>query len=308
VSSPQIAASTSPTDGATFHTKGPNSILADATFAATRDTSGCPVSTVWRIYRKNLADSLGFLPIVQGVENSLTATGPVMVGDYQVHAASVCDTNNTLYSNTVTIHVVPGPAPPPGGTPPPPTSPPTTTPPPDTTSPVASHVTISQPVLTIFGKPVLVFRWDSSEPTKAKITLERVTKGISVARCAKPRNGRHGKPCKLYKPVGSLSSPLGATSKSFNGKLHGHWLAEGSYRATLLLTDAAGNASKAKYVSFQGAQAQAPPLVVRFFARPAHDLWSAWWPKRKLQEDGQGDRSRSNLHGVPTGGWRPPAL
>jgi hypothetical protein len=245
---------TSPADGAKFYTG--NGAIADAApLLASRDVSGCLANqdnAYWRVYS---TDSQGRTLVVA------QSTGPTIniqrlwlfsQGVYQIYGEFVCGhadgTTTPIRSDVHTISVLPGNPP---GTTPPPTTPPPIPPAPDTTRPVASHVTISQPVLTIFGKPVLVFRWDSSEPTKAKITLARVTKGISVARCTKPRKGRHGKPCKLYKTVGSLSAPLGATSKSFNGKLHGHWLSEGSYRATVVLTDAAGNASKAKDIGFR---------------------------------------------------------
>lgn len=243
----------SPANGAKFYT-GNGAIVDAAPLLASRDVSGClnnPDNTYWRVYS---TDSHGRTLVVA------QSTGPTIniprlwlfsQGTYQIYGEFICNhgngTTTPIRSDVHTISVLPG-NPPPAG---PPAPAPPAPPPPDRTAPVANHVSVSTPVLTIVGKPVLVFHWDSSEPTKAKITLARVTKGVRIARCVKPRRGRHGKSCKLYTKVGTLTAPLGATSKKFNGKLRGHTLKTGSYRATIVLTDAAGNVSKPKSVAFR---------------------------------------------------------
>ena len=48
-----------------------------------------------------------------------------------------------------------------------------------------------------------------------------------------------------------MNAPTGTNTKRFSGRIGRRALAPGSYRATLVARDAAGNASKAKRLGFR---------------------------------------------------------
>jgi hypothetical protein len=114
---------------------------------------------------------------------------------------------------------------------------------------------------TILGRPSAkprVFRSGSgttfscslSEAASVKIAIERRTIGRRVAgKCRKTRPGnRRLRRCKRYRRIGALShqGKSGKNSKRFSGRLGGHRLRPGLYRAVLTAVDSAGGRSKAK--------------------------------------------------------------
>jgi hypothetical protein len=251
---------TSPANGAKFYTGANGSIADAAPLVASRDVSGClanPDNAYWRVYS---IDSQGRTLVVA------QSTGPTInisrlwlfaPGVYQIYGEFICAQSNgtqtPIRSDVHTISVLR--ENPPGGTPPPGGGggglPSPVTPFADNTAPVASKVTVSASGVLSFGGKGIVFRWDSSEPTKATLTIERIEKGVTASKCVKARRGRRGgKRCKRYRKVGTLSAPLGTTSLKFNGKLKGRRLKAGKYRTRIVLTDAAGNRSKPIAIGF----------------------------------------------------------
>jgi predicted outer membrane repeat protein len=92
------------------------------------------------------------------------------------------------------------------------------------------------------------FRYQLSEPGRVVFTISRATTGRKVGtRCVKrtKRNASRRR-CTFFTRVGAFAQDAvaGANRKSFSGKLGRKTLAPGSYRATLVAKDAAGNASK----------------------------------------------------------------
>jgi hypothetical protein len=99
-----------------------------------------------------------------------------------------------------------------------------------------------------------VLRFKLSEPAAVTVTIERAAKGRKVkGKCAKATHrNRKRKRCALYKQSGSfkLAGQAGPNEKTFSGKVGGKSLRRGSYRATLVATDTAGNKSKAAELRF----------------------------------------------------------
>jgi hypothetical protein len=99
------------------------------------------------------------------------------------------------------------------------------------------------------------FRFALSEDARVVFTIHRVLPGRRVGgRCVKQTaRNRSKRACKRYvKPRRfAMSAPAGTNTKRFSGRIGRRTLALGSYRATLVARDAAGNASKAKRLSFR---------------------------------------------------------
>lgn len=78
------------------------------------------------------------------------------------------------------------------------------------------------------------FRFGSSESAKASLTFKKCVKRGSKTTCSRVKGSLKGQAKK------------GANKIRFRGKLGGRWLATGSYRVTIVLTDSAGNKSVAR--------------------------------------------------------------
>ncbi|MEA2179219.1 MAG: virginiamycin lyase [Solirubrobacteraceae bacterium] len=96
------------------------------------------------------------------------------------------------------------------------------------------------------------FEFSLSEPAKVKITIERKGTGRRVnGKCVKrtSRNRRRSS-CTLYTSVGTITRDgrQGPNAVKFSGRLNGSNL-RGTYRASAVATDAAGNASKPSRVT-----------------------------------------------------------
>ena len=93
-----------------------------------------------------------------------------------------------------------------------------------------------------------------SEPATVGFTVERKTKGRKVGKACKrkTRANRKRRKCTRYSSQGSFTQAgvAGANSKPFSGKIGKRTLKPGSYRLTLIATDAAGNKSKASTANF----------------------------------------------------------
>lgn len=130
----------------------------------------------------------------------------------------------------------------------------------DTTAPTVSNVSVSPRAFAIrrsrrHRRTGTTFRYRLSEAARVTFSIEKKTAGRRVrGRCRPPtRRNRKARRCTRYKRAGTFSQQgaPGTNTKRFVGRLRGRRLARGSYRATLRATDAAGNTSPARRVSFR---------------------------------------------------------
>ena len=99
------------------------------------------------------------------------------------------------------------------------------------------------------------FTFRLSERSTVLLAIDRLAAGRKAGgRCRKPaRANRRGRRCTLAVRVGTLTRrnlPAGRASIAFSGRLGSRKLARGSYRAAVVASDAAGNASSPKTVGF----------------------------------------------------------
>jgi hypothetical protein len=115
----------------------------------------------------------------------------------------------------------------------------------DTTAPSLTHTALTHGA----------FGYTLSEAAHVVFTVQRVLPGRkSAGTCRKPtRANRHQPRCSRFKAVGRFTQEgaAGANSRKRPGKIGGKALRVGSYRVTLVATDAAGNHSKAKRMTFK---------------------------------------------------------
>jgi hypothetical protein len=138
-------------------------------------------------------------------------------------------------------------------TPPPPPPPP---PPPDQVAPVISNLRVS-PKRFRAGRGDrrgTTFTYSLSETAAIRFTIRRKSRGRMVGgRCRRrtPQN-RKRRSCIRFRRVGSFrqSGIAGANARRFLGRIGRRWLRPGDFRAGLIATDAVGNHSPPKRVSF----------------------------------------------------------
>ena len=184
------------------------------------------------------------LRVTADVNGDLTPDG---LDNFLPHSVEV----DTPQSAIVRYRPVPGapppPAPPPGPVPPPP-------PAADRTKPAISALTISKKRF-VAGKGT-TFRLRLSEPGSLRIRITRATVGRKVGKLCKPKTRKNAKRrrCTFQKLVTTLRRsglPAGNASVKFSGKVGGRKLAVGDYTATFVVTDRAGNVSKASSLVFR---------------------------------------------------------
>jgi streptogramin lyase len=111
----------------------------------------------------------------------------------------------------------------------------------------------------IAAKTGTTIRYTLSEAAKVTLRFDRKLKGRRVKKgkkrvCAKPtRKNRKKHACTRYKSSGTLTrtSKKGKNSVKFTGRIGKKALRRGGYRLTVLATDAAGNKSKPRTLSFK---------------------------------------------------------
>ena len=105
---------------------------------------------------------------------------------------------------------------------------------------------------TVHKGSVLTFTL--TEAAKLQVQVARVSPGRRMSgKCIAPSHANRHKPrCTRYISIGrfSASALAGASSVPFSGRVGGHALAPGSYRATIVATDAAGNGSAPATAAF----------------------------------------------------------
>jgi hypothetical protein len=103
------------------------------------------------------------------------------------------------------------------------------------------------------------FTWISSEPATARLRIQRTLPGRKVKRkgktvCAKPRRSlRRHKKCTRFSRGVTLTRHAAASLNAlrFTGRVKKKALKPGRYRASLTETDAAGNRSRTRHLSFR---------------------------------------------------------
>jgi hypothetical protein len=94
-----------------------------------------------------------------------------------------------------------------------------------------------------------------SEASRVLFTIEQQQKGRKAGgKCQKPsKRNKTRKRCTRYVKVGAFAQDgaAGANTKKFSGKIGRRTLKPGNYRATLSASDAAGNKSQLKRLSFR---------------------------------------------------------
>jgi hypothetical protein len=105
------------------------------------------------------------------------------------------------------------------------------------------------------AKKGTTFVYTLSEASRVLFTIEQRQKGRKVGRtCQKPSaKNRKKKACTRYVARGTFAQDgaAGANTKKFSGRIGKRKLAPGTYRATLVATDAAGNRSKVTRLAFK---------------------------------------------------------
>lgn len=101
-------------------------------------------------------------------------------------------------------------------------------------------------------------RFSLSEAASVTLQISARRQGRRLhGRCIAPSASNHRKPaCRRYVPAGTVSLKAGSGSNriAFSGRVAGHALRPGTYRANVLATDAAGNSSAPVTVTFTIAQ------------------------------------------------------
>jgi hypothetical protein len=144
-------------------------------------------------------------------------------------------------------------------------------PPPDTTAPVIRSAGASPSTFAVDPKGRAetavaakakakahlgtTLKYTLSEPARVVFTIDARTTGrTSGKRCvAATKKNRKKKHCTRYTRAGrfALASTAGANGHHFTGRIGGRKLGPGNYRVTLVATDAAGNHSAARQLTFR---------------------------------------------------------
>lgn len=140
-------------------------------------------------------------------------------------------------------------------------------PPPDTVAPLFLFASVSPKAFAVDPKgaaetPVkaavkkgTTFTYTLSEAARVVFTIQRATTGRKVRRrCVRQtKRNRRAKRCRRYVTRGRFAvvSSADVNTHKFSGRIGRRKLAAGRYRAVLVATDLAGNASKPKRVAFR---------------------------------------------------------
>jgi hypothetical protein len=104
------------------------------------------------------------------------------------------------------------------------------------------------------------FSFQSTEAGQAVLTIEKRFKGTKKKRkgktvCVAPKKGKK-RNCTGYRKIGEIRQAVtaGRNTIEFNGRIAGRKLKPGQYRASLVVTDAAGQVSRTETVRFKVAK------------------------------------------------------
>ncbi|MBA2349999.1 MAG: PKD domain-containing protein [Solirubrobacterales bacterium] len=122
----------------------------------------------------------------------------------------------------------------------------------DTTAPRLTSVRLTKRVF-VAGKGTSI-RFTSSEGGTARVVITRKTSGRKVGKRCRPltRANRKRKRCTYAKVLTRIRRAVkaGPVRIAFSGRVAGRRLAPGRYRASIVVTDLAGNASKPALLAF----------------------------------------------------------
>jgi hypothetical protein len=137
----------------------------------------------------------------------------------------------------------------------------------DTVAPMITHASISPTTWAVNAKgrsetavsagrakKGTVITYTLSEPARVVFTIERALPGRRVGRkCTRPTRSTKGKKCTRYKRFGRFAQAAvaGRNRKPFSGRIASKKLKPGRYRASLMATDPAGNASNVRRLRFR---------------------------------------------------------
>lgn len=124
----------------------------------------------------------------------------------------------------------------------------------DVTAPAISGLRLTKKAFAV-GKST-TFKLRLSEGGSVRVVISRSARGRKVGNACRPqtRKNRKRRACSYQKSLGTITrsgSSAGDLSIVFNGKLGKRRLGPGSYRATFVVTDAAGNRSTAATLVFR---------------------------------------------------------
>ena len=133
---------------------------------------------------------------------------------------------------------------------------------PDTTPPGVSGFAVED--TTLLPGQATHFKFRSTEAGQAVLTIEQRFKGTKKKRkgkklCVAPKKGQK-KNCTGYRKIGEIRQQVtaGDNTIAFNGRIAGRKLKPGKYRASLVVTDAAGQVSRTETVNFQVVKPKKP--------------------------------------------------
>jgi photosystem II stability/assembly factor-like uncharacterized protein len=119
-------------------------------------------------------------------------------------------------------------------------------PPKDTTKPVVRKLSAKS------SKSSTALAVTLSEKASLTVTITKTTKGHRVGKKCKSGKKKHAKSCTITTTIGKLTAnaPAGASTVTVGKKVGKKSLGKGSYRASIVPKDAAGNVGQAKAVGF----------------------------------------------------------
>jgi hypothetical protein len=197
------------------------------------------------------------LTVMTHYRQTVPANGSVTIEQAAIAGLSEAETHALAAQAEAALTPQPGPPRPP--TPPydPPPAPPHVDPP---APPAPTPADTTKPQLSKLARTKAGFRATLSEPARLTIAISRRDPGRRAGRtCRKPSPKlRRAKPCTRLTRIGALtvSGRAGVNAIAFKNKVGRRALAAGSYVASFVARDAAGNASAPKTVAFKVAKAK----------------------------------------------------
>lgn len=127
----------------------------------------------------------------------------------------------------------------------------------DTTAPAVNGFSMTKRRFSVSRRPATAFRYTLSEQASVAIAIERALPGRRARRnagpCVRPTRAlRRSRRCTRHRLRGTIRTAghAGANALPFGGRIGSRTLAPGRYRASILASDAAGNRSQMRRLTF----------------------------------------------------------